>query len=71
MQKQILKRLQAIERDKNIRILMAIESGSRGWEFPSPDSDYDVRFIYARPRDFYLKLNPGRDTLELVNGLAV
>lgn len=71
MQKQILEKLISIEQDENIRILMAIESGSRGWEFPSPDSDYDVRFIYARPRNFDLKLNPGRDTLELVNGLAV
>jgi len=61
----ILSKLRGIERDENVRILFAIESGSRAWGFPSPDSDYDVRFIYARPMDWYLTLTPGRDVIEL------
>ncbi len=57
--------LAAIARDHDVRILFAIESGSRGWGFPSPDSDYDVRFVYAMPRDRYLTLYPERDVIEL------
>lgn len=42
----ILPVLQRIEQDSSLRILMAVESGSRAWGFASPDSDFDVRFIY-------------------------
>ncbi|ABI64465.1 MULTISPECIES: nucleotidyltransferase domain-containing protein [Maricaulis] len=61
----ILNQLRQIETRENVRILFAIESGSRAWGFPSPDSDYDARFVYARPRDWYLSLEPGRDVIEL------
>jgi predicted nucleotidyltransferase len=57
-------RLDTIEAEHNVRLLLAIESGSRAWGFPSPDSDYDVRFLYVRPRDWYLSLTPGRDVIE-------
>ena len=57
-------RLAAIEATYGVRLLMAVESGSRAWGFPSPDSDYDVRFLYVRPRDRYLSLVPGRDVIE-------
>lgn len=57
-------RLTAIEREDGVRLLFAVESGSRAWGFPSPDSDYDVRFVYVRPRDWYLSLTPGRDVIE-------
>lgn len=57
-------RLRAIEREHGVRLLLAVESGSRAWGFPSPDSDYDVRFVYVRPRDWYLRLRPGRDVIE-------
>lgn len=57
-------RLAAVERDEGIRYLMVVESGSRAWGFPSPDSDYDVRFVYLRSRDWYLDLRPGRDVIE-------
>ena len=50
----ILSKLKELEVDNNVRILFAIESGSRAWGFPSPDSDYDARFIYARPLDLSL-----------------
>jgi len=56
--------LTRIEQDNGVVILHAIESGSRAWGFPSPDSDYDVRFIYAHPQDWYLQLNPERDVIE-------
>lgn len=59
----------AIADSHDITILHAIESGSRAWGFPSPDSDYDCRFIYARPREDYLSLWPRRDVIELpING---
>lgn len=48
-----------------VRLLLAIESGSRAWGFPSPDSDYDCRFLYVHPRDRYLSLWPQRDVIEL------
>ena len=57
--------LAAIERERDVRILLAVESGSRAWGFASPDSDYDVRIIYVRPRDRYLLLEPERDVIEL------
>ena len=61
---EIQARLDAIEAAEGVRILFAVESGSRAWGFPSPDSDYDVRFVYVRPRDWYLSIHPGRDVIE-------
>ena len=57
-------RLRAIELEENVRILYACESGSRSWGFASPDSDYDVRFFYVHPRDWYLQIDEGRDVIE-------
>ena len=48
-----------------MRILLAVESGSRAWGFPSPDSDFDVRFVYAHDVDWYLSLDTRRDVIEL------
>ncbi|HWT98750.1 MAG TPA: nucleotidyltransferase domain-containing protein [Terriglobales bacterium] len=56
--------LRDIETAENVRIVLAVESGSRAWRFPSPDSDYDVRFIYLRPHDDYLTVTPMRDVIE-------
>jgi predicted nucleotidyltransferase len=55
--------LARLEAQHNVRILYACESGSRAWGFPSPDSDYDVRFIYVHRLDWYLGLDEGPDTL--------
>ncbi|MBP5607265.1 MAG: nucleotidyltransferase domain-containing protein [Lachnospiraceae bacterium] len=62
--KEINEKLDEIEAKENVRILHAIESGSRAWGFASPDSDYDVRFIYARRREDYLRLDEPRDVIE-------
>ena len=62
--KEINEKLDEIEKKENVRILHAIESGSRAWGFASPDSDYDVRFIYVRRREDYLRLDEPRDVIE-------
>ncbi len=64
MREIIVEKLKTIESDENIRILLAVESGSRAWGFASPDSDYDVRFIYVRNTEDYLRLNTVRDVIE-------
>lgn len=68
----ILGALDEIESRHDVRVLFACESGSRGWGFSSPDSDYDCRFIYMHPRDWYLTVDeftgpgqPQRDVIEL------
>lgn len=57
-------RLDAILRNEDVSIPLAIESGSRAWGFASPDSDYDCRFLYVRRRRDYLTLWPRRDVIE-------
>lgn len=57
-------KLAEIEKIHNIRIVYAVESGSRAWGFASPDSDYDVRFIYLRSKNEYLSLEPQRDYVD-------
>ena len=57
---EILRRLKAAEAEHGVRILYACESGSRAWGFASPDSDYDVRFIYVHPEDWYLSFDVER-----------
>lgn len=61
---EILRRLKTIEREHGVDILLAIESGSRAWGFPSPDSDFDVRFIYVRKLTDYVSLFVHRDVIE-------
>ncbi len=56
--------LEKIERQKGVKILHAAESGSRAWGFASPDSDYDVRFVYVRPMKDYLRISECRDVVE-------
>lgn len=58
-------RLSAIEAEHGVRVLYACESGSRGWGFASPDSDYDVRFIYVHPLPWYLRVSAQRDVIEV------
>jgi hypothetical protein len=64
MRTRILGELDRIEHENNVRIVLAIESGSRAWGFPSPDSDYDVRFLYIRPEQDYLSVFEQREVIE-------
>ena len=57
MEALIQEKLHEIEKRENCRILLAVESGSRAWGFASPDSDYDVRFIYVRDKESYHNLH--------------
>jgi predicted nucleotidyltransferase len=66
MRTKILQKLSEIERDKNIEILFAVESGSRAWGFASPDSDYDIRFVYKHKKEWYLSLWEQKDTIEFM-----
>ena len=64
MRVKILQRLKDIESRYDVKILLAVESGSRAWGFASKDSDYDVRFIYVHRKEWYLTLIEGRDVIE-------
>lgn len=64
MKTRIVEELERIEREHEVRVLLAVESGSRAWGFASPDSDYDVRFIYAHPIDWYVSIAEPRDVIE-------
>ena len=65
IENKIKDKLNEIEAEENVTILFAVESGSRAWGFPSPDSDYDVRFVYKRNDiNDYLKLEGIRDVIE-------
>ena len=63
MRLRITTALTQLEAAHGLRVLYACEAGSRAWGFPSPDSDYDVRFIYCHAADWYLTLEEGPDTL--------
>ena len=62
---EIDRRLDRLLREQAVAVPLAIESGSRAWGFPSPDSDYDCRFVFIRSRDRYLSPWPSRDVIEL------
>ncbi len=64
MRAQIRVRLAGIEAKEGIRVLFAVESGSRAWGFHSSDSDYDVRFVYARPLEWHFRLGKRCDVVE-------
>ncbi len=63
---ELLARLRAVEAEHDVRVLYAIESGSRAWGFASPNSDYDARFIYVHRADWYLSVafEDRRDVIE-------
>ena len=63
MKAKILQRLSEIESRYDVKVLLAVESGSRAWGFASKDSDYDVRFVYVHRKEWYLKLIEGRDVI--------
>ena len=63
---EVLRRISAAESEHDVRVVYAVESGSRAWGFASPNSDYDVRFIYAHSAEWYLcvDLEERRDVIE-------
>ncbi|MBQ7849409.1 MAG: nucleotidyltransferase domain-containing protein [Clostridia bacterium] len=64
MKETILKTLREIEQEHDVRIIYAVESGSRAWGFASPDSDYDVRYIYVRRPEDYVRVDELPSTIE-------
>jgi len=56
-------KLDNIENERDVHIIYACESGSRAWGFASPDSDYDVRFLYTKPLEWYLSNVPAIEHL--------
>ncbi len=66
VEKEIQHRIDATEKEHGVKVLYAVESGSRAWGFASPNSDFDVRFIYAHPKDWYVAvdLEEKRDVIE-------
>lgn len=65
MRERVRQQLKEVEQRYGVRVLYACESGSRGWGFASPDSDYDVRFLYVHPPQWYLRVEAPRDVIEL------
>jgi predicted nucleotidyltransferase len=63
MEKTIKTKLLDIEKQYGISVLFSCESGSRAWGFPSPDSDYDVRFIYVHSLEHYLSVYKKTDQI--------
>lgn len=64
MRERVLHELQRIEREHDVTVLYACESGSRAWGFASTDSDYDVRFVYVEKPDWFVQVDTPRDVIE-------
>ena len=57
MRARVLAELDRVERERNVKVLYACESGSRAWGFASTDSDYDVRFVYVEKPDWFVQVD--------------
>ncbi len=66
MLKEIKTEIEKLEAERNIKIIYAVESGSRAWGFASTDSDWDVRFIYVHQTDWYLSVEEKKDNIEIM-----
>ncbi|KPE53087.1 DNA polymerase beta superfamily protein [Chryseobacterium indologenes] len=66
MTPKIIKKIKEIEEERSVEVLLAVESGSRAWGFASPDSDYDIRFIYRHEKDWYLTPWDKDETIEFM-----
>lgn len=64
----IRSRLDALARERDVRVLFAVESGSRAWGLASPDSDYDVRAVIVRPEDAYLSVSQPSEDMAFIEG---
>ena len=65
MKEKISKLCASMEREKNIRILFAVENGSRAWRMESVNSDYDVRFVFVRPIEEYIQVHVPAEVIEV------
>ncbi|MFD0893091.1 nucleotidyltransferase domain-containing protein [Luteolibacter ambystomatis] len=65
VEERIAELLDRIEREQGFRILYACESGSRAWGFASPDSDYDIRFLFVHPEQAYLAIAGATSAIDL------
>jgi uncharacterized protein len=65
MKDTIIQELSKLEQEQEIIVLYACESGSRAWGFPSPDSDYDVRFFYMQDPKRYFSIYDRKDAIDL------
>jgi predicted nucleotidyltransferase len=68
MKEKILEGLKNFEKENGVEVILAVESGSRGWGFASEDSDYDVRFVYKHPVERYLDLHPPQTSHSWMDG---
>ncbi|MEM9984662.1 MAG: nucleotidyltransferase domain-containing protein [Bacteroidota bacterium] len=68
MKEEIANQLAELKKARGIRVLLAVESGSRAWGFPSPDSDFDVRIIYIHPPEWYLSIRQRKDSIDYFHG---
>jgi len=68
MKDTILDYLKRVEQEQDVRILLAVESGSRAWGFESKNSDWDVRFIYVHRPQWYFTVEPQRDVITIMDG---
>jgi len=68
MREEIIEHIAQLESEQGISILLAVESGSRAWGCPSPDSDFDVRIIYKRAKDAYLKIDEPNASIDYFHG---
>jgi len=68
LREEIIKHINELEAKENITIHLAVESGSRAWGCPSPDSDYDVRIMFTRPQEKYVQIDEPVDTLNYFHG---
>jgi predicted nucleotidyltransferase len=66
MRNEIIREIEKLELEKNIKVLYAVESGSRAWGFASTNSDWDVRLIYIHQQDWYLSIEDKKDNLEFI-----
>ncbi|WP_438421167.1 nucleotidyltransferase domain-containing protein [Bacillus siamensis] len=64
MKQRIIEELKRMEAKHDVKVLYAVESGSRAWGFPSSESDYDVRFLYVPKKEWYFSIEPHRDVIE-------
>ena len=66
--KNILTQLKDIEKKNNIKILFAVETGSRVWRMESSNSDYDIRFVYIRDAMSYQRIGKLPDSIDSTEG---